>query len=196
MKITCGENNPCSNIKNSVSYKKEKSYNVIAKIAKEDFVTNYSTQYGELIGKIKVLYEDYVIVEGQEENNEDYEFDESDNYQDVEYNPPDEFINRVRDIVERNKRIYEKTYEQIDKYTSKIPAMPWALGCTIKGLVMYILHNPIIKCAVQYFDNYKYTKDETGETFEKMVKKMNESLNEKNYSSIHRIGNLLKLFSK
>ena len=116
--------------------------------------------------------DDYEGAEGQEENNEDYESD------DDEYNPPDEFITKVRDIVEQNKGIYEETYKQIDKYTRKIPRMPWAYGCTIKGLVMYILHNPIIKCAVQYFDNYKRTRDETRRTFDEMVMNPKEPIDE------------------
>lgn len=201
--ISCDEDNPCSNIKNGVGYKKNEPYDVIDKL--EDFGNNYSKQYAELLGKIKVLYEEYGIVEGQEGNNEDYGNDEnqgknkkeqevnnkdyeSDNDQDGnnedyesdddEYKPPDEFITKVREIVEQNKGIYEKTYKQIDKYTRKIPPMPWAYGCTIKGLVMYILHNPIIKCAVQYFDNYKRTKDETGRTFDEMVMNPNGLIDE------------------
>ena len=172
MMISCDEENPCSNIKNGLYYKKSEYIDKIHidKINKEDFENNYSKQYAELIEKIKVLYEKYgndggqeKNEKGQEGNNEDSESD------DVEYNPPEDFIKRVRGIVEQNEKIYEETYKQIDKYTSKIPPMPWAYGCTIKGLVMYILHNPIIKCAVQYFDNYKRTKDETGRTFDEMV---------------------------
>lgn len=172
MMISCDENNSCSNIKNGLYYKKSEYIDKIHidKINKEDFENNYSKQYAELIEKIKVLYEKYgndggqeKNEKGQEGNNEDSESD------DVEYNPPEDFIKRVRGIVEQNEKIYEETYKQIDKYTRKIPPMPWAFGCTIKGLVMYILHNPIIKCAVQYFDNYKYTQDETGETFDEMV---------------------------
>ena len=202
--ISCDEENQCSNIKNGLYYKKIEP---IAKIAKEDFGNNYSKQYAELIEKIKALYEEYGIVEGQEGNNEDYGNDEnqgknkkeqdesnedheSDNDQDGnnedyesdesddEHKPPDEFITKVRDIVEQNEKIYEEAYKQIDKYTSKIPPMPWAYGCTIKGLVMYILHNPIIKCAVQYFDNYKRIKDETGRTFDKMVMNPNGPIDE------------------
>lgn len=150
MMISCNENNPCSNIKNGLYCKKIEP---IAKIAKEDFGNNYSEQYKELLRKIKELYDVYGSDDGQDEEND----------------PSEEFIKRVRDIVEKNKGIYEETYKQIDKYTRKIPPMPWAYGCTIKGLVMYILHNPIIKCAVQYFDNYKRTKDETGKTFDEMV---------------------------
>lgn len=204
--ISCDEDNPCSNIKNGVSYKNGEPYDVIDKL--EDFGINYSKQYAELIWKIKVLYEEYGIVEGQEGKNEDYGNDEnqgkkkkeqevnnkdyesdndqdennedyeSDDDQDDEYKPQDEFITKVREIVEKNKGMYEETYKQIDKYTRKIPPMPWAYGCTIKGLVMYILHDPIIKCAVQYFDNYKRTKDETGETFEKMVRNPNGPIDE------------------
>lgn len=165
MLISCDEENPCSNIKNGVDYKKNEPYDVIDKL--EDFRNSYSAQYKELLREIKELYEEYGIVEGQEGNNEDY--GKHYNNKKEQYNPPDEFITKVREIVEQNEKIYEETYKQIDKYTRKIPPMPWAFGCTIKGLVMYILHNPIIKCAVQYFDNYKYTRDETGETFEKMV---------------------------
>ena len=159
MLISCNENNPCSNIKNGLYYKK---FEPIAKIAKEDFGNSYSAQYKELLREIKELYDAYEIVDDQDEKND----------------PPEEFITKVRDIVEKNKKIYEETYKQIDKYTSKIPPMPWAYGCTIKGLVMYILHNPIIKCAVQYFDNYKYTRDETGETFDKMVMNPNGPMDE------------------
>lgn len=203
--ISCDEENPCSNIKNGVGYKKNEPYDGIDKL--EGFGNNYSKQYAELIEKIKVLYEEYGIVEGQEGNNEDYGNDENqgknkkeqevnnkdyetDNDQDGnnedyesdesddEYKPPDEFITKVREIVEQNKEIYEETYKQIDKYTHKIPPMPWAFGCTIKGLVMYILHNPIIKCAVQYFDNYKNTRDETRRTFDEMVMNPKEPIDE------------------
>ena len=159
MLISCDENNPCSNIKNGLYYKKIEP---IAKIDKEDFGNSYSKQYKELLREIKELYDVYGSDDGQDEEND----------------PSEEFIKIVRDIVEKNKKIYEETYKQIDKYTSKIPPMPWAYGCTIKGLVMYILHNPIIKCAVQYFDNYKRTKDETGRTFDKMVRNPNGPIDE------------------
>ena len=52
--ISCDEDNPCSNIKNGVSYKNGEPYDVIDKL--EDFGINYSKQYAELIWKIKVLY--------------------------------------------------------------------------------------------------------------------------------------------
>lgn len=181
MMISCDENNSCSNIKNGLYYKKSEHIDKIHidKINKEDFENNYSKQYAELIEKIKVLYEKYgndggqeKNEKGQEGNNEDSESD------DVEYNPPNEFVTKVREIVGANEKVYEETYKQIDKYTRKIPPMPWAYGCTIKSLVMYILHNPIIKCAVQYFDNYKYTSDETGETFDKMVRNPNKPIDE------------------
>lgn len=178
MMISCDNGNPCSNIKNGLDYKKGEPYDVIDKL--EDFGNNYSTtQYKELLLKITELYAVYgkdgakeKHKKVQEGNNGDYGND------DEKYNYPDDFIIKVRDIVEQNEKIYEETYKQIDKYTRKIPPMPWAFGCTIKGLVMYILHNPIIKCAVQYFDNYRCTEDETGETFERMVKSPNGPIDE------------------
>lgn len=170
MMISCGEDNPCSNIKNGVSYKKKGTYDVIDKFNKKDFIDNYHTQYDELIEKIKDLYEVYEIVEGEDENSEEQDDENEKIFKKGIYSiPPDGFIEKVRGIVEKNKGIYEETYKQIDKYTHKIPQMPWAFGCTIKGLVMYILHNPIIKCAVQYFDNYKNIYDETFRTFDQMV---------------------------
>ena len=179
MMISCGNGNPCSNIKNGLDYKKGESYDNIVKIGRQTFRDTYYRQYSELLVKIKDLYKDYGNDENQgkkkkeqDENNEDYESD------DDEYNPSNDFVTKVRDIVKANEKVYEEAYKQIDKYTRKIPPMPWAYGCTIKSLVMYILHNPIIKCAVQYFDNYKYAQDETGKNFDEMVRNPNKPIDE------------------